>query len=328
MGDPAGVGPEVVVKALAAPEVRRFCRPIVLGDGDLLERVRRRQQRIGYRLVQWRPGDRLPATEVEIPVYSLSRLEGEALPGRPSVSCGRAAYCYIKSATELILSGAADALATAPISKRVLHLAGHRYPGHTELLAELTHTKECRMMLVGDGLRITLVTVHVPYRAVPRKLSRSAIRVTLDLTERALRRYFGVRRPRIAVAALNPHAGEEGIFGAEERTMIAPAVRAARRRGIGAEGPYPADSLFFRAARGDFDAVVSMYHDQGLIPLKLANFFGGVTFTLGLPFVRTSVDHGTAYDIAGKNIADPSSMRAAILLAARLARQASSKEEK
>jgi 4-hydroxythreonine-4-phosphate dehydrogenase len=323
MGDPSGVGPEVVVKALAAARVRNSCHPIVVGDWNVLQRALRRGHEQSYRLVRWQPGDPFPKKANQVPVYSLSQLsQAHASPGHPSVACGKAAYCYIKNATELILSGSADAMATAPISKSVLHLAGYRYPGHTELLAELSQTKECRMMLIGGRLRITLVTVHVPYRGVPKKLTRARIVVTLELTSRALREYFGCNRPRIAVAALNPHAGEEGIFGAEEKATIAPAVRDARRRGIQAAGPYPADSIFFQAVRGDFDAVICMYHDQGLIPLKLLSFFGGVTFTLGLPFVRTSVDHGTAYDIAGKNMADASSMREAILLAGKLCRQA------
>jgi 4-hydroxythreonine-4-phosphate dehydrogenase len=321
MGDPSGVGPEIVLKAFDDARVRLCCRPIVVGDWNVLARASRRARDTGYQLVPWQPGEPLPKRAHQIPVYSLSELSpSEARAGHPSVACGRAAYSYIRSATELILARAADALATAPISKKVLHLAGYRYPGHTELLAELTRTRECRMMLVGTQLRVVLVTVHLPLRKVPDAISPERVRVTLALAHRALRRHFGLRYPRIAVAALNPHAGEEGIFGPEERTRIAPAVRDARRRGIRAYGPFPADSIFFQAVRGDFDAVVCMYHDQGLIPLKLLNFFGGVTLTLGLPFVRTSVDHGTAYDIAGKDAADASSMREAIHLAARLSR--------
>lgn len=319
MGDPSGVGPEVTLKALDSAGVRAACHPMVLGDWELLQRTLRRTGRHRYQLVRWQPGEPLPLPANQVPVYSLSRLSpSQAPPGRPSVACGKAAYCYIKSAAELILAHAADAMTTAPISKRVLQDAGYRYPGHTELLAELTRAKECRMMLIGDRLRIVLVTVHLPFSKVPRSLSPERILVTLGLTHQALQRYFGLARPRIAVAALNPHAGEEGIFGAEEKARIAPAIRSARRRGIRAEGPFPADSIFFQATRDNFDAVVCMYHDQGLIPLKLLNFFGGVTLTLGLPFVRTSVDHGTAYEIAGKNKADSSSMREAILLAARV----------
>jgi 4-hydroxythreonine-4-phosphate dehydrogenase len=245
----------------------------------------------------------------------------QSQPGRPSESCGEVAYRYIKEATELALSGVVDAIATAPINKRVLQLAGYHYPGHTELLAELTRTRECRMMLLGNSLRVVLVTVHLPLMRVSRALTRQRIRVTLELTHQALRRYFGLSRPRLAVAALNPHAGEEEIFGHEEKRIILPAIQEARKRGIQAQGPLPADSLFYRAARGQYDAVVCMYHDQGLIPLKLLHFIGGVALTIGLPFIRTSVDHGTAYDIAGKDKADASSMKEAILLAAQLAQR-------
>jgi 4-hydroxythreonine-4-phosphate dehydrogenase len=212
-------------------------------------------------------------------------------------------------------------MATAPISKSILQDAGYDYPGHTELLAELSRAPECRMMLIGKKLRVVPVTGHIALSKVPRGLSREKIGTTLELVDRSLRDCFAIRRPRIAVAALNPHGGEDGIFGHEEAEIIAPAVRAAKRRGIQAYGPFPADSLFHQAVRGDYDVVVCMYHDQGLIPLKLHDFFGGVALTLGPPFIRTSVDHGTAYDIAGKGRADESSMKEAILLAARLARQ-------
>lgn len=224
-------------------------------------------------------------------------------------------------AVKLVLSGVAGAIATAPISKSLLRSAGYNYPGHTELLAELSRTVECRMMLLGKKLRVVLVTGHVGFRQVTRCLTRGSIGATLALTDRSLRELFGIARPNIAVAALNPHGGEEGIFGSEEKETIVPAIQAAQRAGMRVYGPFPADSLFYRAARGDYDAVVCMYHDQGLIPLKLHHFFGGVALTLGPPFIRTSVDHGTAYDIAGKNRADDSSMREAILLAAALARQ-------
>ncbi len=218
------------------------------------------------------------------------------------------------------LSKVANAIATAPISKSILIEAGYNYPGHTELLAELSRTVECRMMLIGKKLRVVPVTGHIPFTRVSRSLSRENIQTTLELTHRSLRNFFGIARPRIAVAALNPHGGEDGIFGNEEIEIIKPAVQSARRKRIHAFGPFPADSLFYHAARGDYDAVVCMYHDQGLIPLKLHHFFGGVALTLGPPFIRTSVDHGTAYDIAGSGKADATSMKEAIILAARLAR--------
>ena len=321
MGDPAGVGPEVVLKALAEPAVRQACRPLVLGDRELLKRtLQGRRSRL--KLASWEPGQSLPDKEEIVPVYSLSSLSPkQSQPGCPSKGCGEAAYRYIRNAAELALAGSVDAMATAPINKRVLQLAGYLYPGHTELLAELTRTRECRMMLLGNRLKVVLVTVHMPLMQVSQELTRRKIRVTLELTDQALRRYFGLSRPRLAVAALNPHAGEEEIFGHEEKRIILPAVKEAQRRGIQAQGPFPADSLFYQAAAGDYDTVVCMYHDQALIPLKLLHFIGGVALTIGLPIVRTSVDHGTAYDIAGKNKADGTSMKEAILLAARLARR-------
>jgi 4-hydroxythreonine-4-phosphate dehydrogenase len=320
MGDPAGIGPEVVLKALAHPEIRKACHPLVVGDLGVLERTVRGKQ-CAIKLVPWAEGRVASENQSAISVYCLSSLSpAESRPGHPSKACGEASYRYIKAAAGLVLSRAADAIATAPIGKRILQLAGYPYPGHTELLAELARTPECRMMLLGKGLKVVLVTVHLPLAAVSKELTRRRVRVTLELTEKALRKFFGVPRPRLAVAALNPHAGEEGIFGLEEKRVILPAVEDVRSEGIRAYGPFPADSLFFRAARGDYDAVVCMYHDQGLIPLKLLYFFGGVALTIGLPFVRTSVDHGTAYDIAGKWRADDSSMKEAILLAARLAR--------
>lgn len=326
MGDPAGVGPEVVLKALSQPAVRRLCYPLVLGDLGVLERTQRgKSSRL--RLAPWGPGEPVSKRGETVSVYPLSSLSvRESRPGHPSRPCGAVVYRYIKAAAELALSGEVDAVATAPISKRVLQMAGHIYPGHTELLAELTRTRECRMMLLGGGLKVVLATVHLPLMKVAGELTRRRVGVTVELAHRALKDDFGVRRPRIAVAALNPHAGEEGIFGREEKKIILPAVRSARRLGMRVYGPLAADSLFYYAVKGDYDAVVCMYHDQGLIPLKLVHFFSGVQMTLGLPIIRTSVDHGTAYDIAGKNRADGTSMREAILLAARLARRRNQRE--
>ncbi len=319
MGDPAGVGPEVVLKALVHPRVRKACHPLILGDWGVLNRIRDGKQRYPE-LAPWEQGDPVSEDADLVSVYCLSSLSPkQSRPGHPSKACGAAAYRYIRAAAELVAARAADAMATAPISKRVLQLAGYHYPGHTELLAELTHAREVRMMLLGRRLRVVLVTVHLPLVQVARELTRKRIRITLELTHQALRKYFAISRPKLAVAALNPHAGEEGIFGDEEKKIILPAVEKAARLGIRVQGPLPADSLFYQAVRGDYDAVVCMYHDQGLIPLKLLHFFGGVALTLGLPIIRTSVDHGTAYDIAGKDQADGSSMREAILLAARLA---------
>jgi 4-hydroxythreonine-4-phosphate dehydrogenase len=324
MGDPAGIGPEVVRKALADPRIKRACNPLILGDWEVLQHAWRSKNNAA-KLVCWQPGQALlpllksPCAAVVCALSSLSARESR--PGFPTRAGGHAVYRYITVAAKLALSGVVDAIATAPLSKSILQDAGYNYPGHTELLADLSRTTECRMMLIGKKLRVVLVTGHVAFTKVARGLSREGIGTTLELAHRSLRQFFGIARPRLAVAALNPHGGEEGIFGDEERAVIAPAVRAAKRRGIQAAGPFPADSLFHQAVRGDYDAVVCMYHDQGLIPLKLHHFFGGVAVTLGPPFIRTSVDHGTAYDIAGQGKADPSSMKEAILLAARLARR-------
>jgi len=323
MGDPAGVGPEIILKALARPEIKKTCHPLILGDWAVLQRALPKGKN-SPKLTCGRK-DEPPITTMRngggFLVWPLSSLSArEARPGLPSKAGGDAAYRYICEAAQLALSRSVDAIATAPISKSILQLAGHHYPGHTELLAELSRTPECRMMLIGKKLRVVLVTGHIGFNKVSRALTPKGIRTTLQLADRGLREFFGIRRPRIAVAALNPHGGEEGIFGDEENRVIVPALRDARRKGINAQGPFPADTLFHQAARGDYDAVVCMYHDQGLIPLKLHHFFGGVALTLGPPFIRTSVDHGTAYDIAGKNQADPTSMIEAILLAARLAK--------
>jgi 4-hydroxythreonine-4-phosphate dehydrogenase len=323
MGDPAGIGPEVILKALADPAVTRACNPLILGDWGVLQRAASRTAK-RRRLVCWRPGQPLlPLLNGGdgFVVCALSDLRvTESRPGKPSRAGGHAAYRYIVVAARLALSRVVDAMATAPISKSILIDAGYDYPGHTELLAELSRTPECRMMLIGQKLRVVPVTGHIAFSRVARALTRDGIRTTLELTNRGLRQFFSVRKPRIAVAALNPHGGEEGIFGDEEKEVIAPAVQSVQRGGIDARGPFPADSLFHQAVRGDYDAVVCMYHDQALIPLKLHHFFGGVAFTLGPPFIRTSVDHGTGYDIAGMNKADESSMKEAILLAARLGR--------
>jgi 4-hydroxythreonine-4-phosphate dehydrogenase len=330
MGDPSGIGPEVVLKALADPVIKRVARPLVLGDWGVLQRARKNGTKLPE-LVCWQPGQpllpMLDAGGAHV-VCSLSALsERDSRPGKPSRAAGHGAFRYICVAAKLALSQVVGAIATAPISKSILIDAGYNYPGHTELLAELSRTPECRMMLMGAKLRVVPVTGHIPFTKVARNLTPGNIQTTLELTQRGLKHFFGISRPRIAVAALNPHGGEEGIFGDEEIEVIAPAVRQARRRGIAAAGPFPADSLFHHAARGDYDAVVCMYHDQGLIPLKLHHFFGGVALTLGPPFIRTSVDHGTAYDIAGSGKADESSMKEAIVLAARLARQREKRQE-
>jgi 4-hydroxythreonine-4-phosphate dehydrogenase len=242
-------------------------------------------------------------------------------PGVLSAAAGRAAYDAILAAAEDARGGRIDAIATAPINKEAFALAGLPWRGHTDLFASLTGVRRAVMMFYAQELRVVLATVHVPLREVPSLLTRELMDFTIGVTASQLPR-FGHPRPRIAVAGLNPHAGEHGVIGGEDDLVLRPAVDAARVRGIDASGPWPADTVFARAARGEFDVVVACYHDQGLIPIKLLAFGRAVNVTLGLPIVRTSVDHGTAFDIAGKGVADPSSLVEAILLAARLARHA------
>ena len=239
-------------------------------------------------------------------------------PGVLSAAAGRAAYDVIVRAVDDAQRGVVQAMATAPVNKEAFRLAGLEWSGHTDLLAHLTGSSHVAMMFYSDALRVVLATVHIPLAEVPRALTQASLDATIALTARELPR-FGIARPRIAVAGLNPHAGEHGLFGTEEETAIRPAIDACRARGIDVSGPYPGDTVFVRARRGDYDVVVACYHDQGLIPVKLVAFGQAVNVTLGLPIIRTSVDHGTAFDIAGQGVADPESMVAAVLLAARLA---------
>jgi len=240
-------------------------------------------------------------------------------PGVLSAAAGRAAYEVILRAVDAATRREIDAVATAPVNKEAFRLAGLPWSGHTDLLAHLTGAAHVAMMFHSEALRVVLATVHLALADVPRALTTSSLAATIDLTARELPR-FGIAQPRIAVAGLNPHAGEHGLFGCEEQTIMAPAIAACRARGIEVNGPFPGDTVFVRARRGDFDVVIACYHDQGLIPVKLVAFGQAVNVTLGLPIVRTSVDHGTAFDIAGKGVADPESMIAAVLLAAKLVR--------
>ena len=314
MGDPAGVGPEIVVQALRFPEVVSVCRPVVYGDAGIL---RRAAAVLGQAVEVADGGESGPG---RIVVRSLSSLSPDEVPfGRISEAGSRAMADYIREAARDALAGRADAVVTCPITKEGLKMAGVPFPGHTEFLADLCGGADVVMMLAGDRLRVALVTIHVALRKALELLSLPVIVRTIRITHDFFRKYMGTDAPRIAVAGVNPHAGEGGLFGDEEETMVAPAVAACRKEGIDASGPYPPDTLFFRAYRGEFDVVVAMTHDQGLIPLKLVHFEDGVNVTMGLPVIRTSVDHGTAYDIAGKGVASPGSLLAAIRLAAAMA---------
>ena len=268
---------------------------------------------------------RRAATDSRVLAACVPRLYGAAdddlfPPGVLSAAAGRAAYEAIVSAVNDAQQQIVDAIATAPVNKEAFRLAGLPWAGHTDLLAHLTGARDVAMLFYSDALRVVLATIHIPLADVPRALTSASLEATIALTARELPA-FGIERPRIAVAGLNPHAGENGLFGREEETIIAPAIAKARDRGIAVSGPFPADTIFLRARRGEFDVVVACYHDQGLIPVKLTAFGQAVNVTLGLPIVRTSVDHGTAFDIAGKGLADPESMISAVLLAAKLSQR-------
>jgi 4-hydroxythreonine-4-phosphate dehydrogenase len=317
MGDAAGVGPEVVMKALAHPEVYAQCRPLVIGD---LRQLARAGKLLGSKL-ELRSIDKPHDAKFEsgaIDCIQTSAVPADVSYGKVSAAAGEAAYRYIELAVKLAVAGDIDAVCTAPINKEALNDAGHQYPGHTEILAILTGTPEVSLMLFSPKLRVIHVTAHMGLLDAIERIDAALVERTIargrDLVMRA-----GWKEPRIGVCGINPHAGE-GLFGrGEEKTKIAPAIAAARARGWNVEGPLPADALMYRAARGDFDLVVAMYHDQGHGPVKALGLEHGVNVTAGLPIVRTSVDHGTAFDIAGTGKADEQSMLEALKYAALLA---------
>ena len=319
MGDPAGIGPEVVLKAVAEEEVRRACIPVIIGDAQLLAHTARTLDlQSGYDIV--RADEPFPEHSEPV-IYHLGNIHGFIEPGIESGAAGKAAGGYIEAAVELCAAGSVDAVATAPINKRALFLGGYSFPGHTEFFAHLTGAEEYAMAFVAGNLRIVLISTHVPLAEAIRLVERDRLLKIINLTNRELQRW-GIERPRLAVAALNPHGAEGGLFGVEEASEIMPAIDAGRRDDINVQGPFSADTVFLRASRGEFDAVVACYHDQAMIPVKCLSFGEAVNVTLGLPFIRTSVDHGTAFDIAGKGLAEHSSMVAAIKLAAELSTRA------
>jgi 4-hydroxythreonine-4-phosphate dehydrogenase len=322
MGDPAGIGPEVVLKAVAEEEIRRVCIPVIIGDAQLLAHTARTLDlQSGYEII--RLGEPIPEHLSEPIIFHLDNINGFIEPGVESGAAGKAAGGYIEAAVELCAAGSVDAIATAPINKRSLFLGGYSFPGHTEFLAHLTGSEEYAMAFVAANLRIVLISTHVPLAEAIRLVKRDRIVRTINLANRELKRW-GIARPRLAVAALNPHGAEGGLFGMEESAEIVPAIEASSSSGedIDVQGPFSADTIFLRASRGEFDAVIACYHDQAMIPVKCLSFGEAVNVTLGLPFIRTSVDHGTAFDIAGKGVAEHSSMIAAIKLAAELSSSA------
>jgi 4-hydroxythreonine-4-phosphate dehydrogenase len=319
MGDPAGIGPEVVLKAVAEEEVRRACIPVIIGDAQLLAHTARTLDlQSGYDIV--RADEPFPEHSEPV-IYHLDNIGGFIEPGIESGAAGKAAGGYIEAAVELCAAGSIDAVATAPINKRALFLGGYSFPGHTEFFAHLTGAEEYAMAFVAGNLRIVLLSTHVPLAEAIRLVERDRIVSRINLTNRELQRW-GIEKPRLAVAALNPHGAEGGLFGVEEASEIMPAIDACRRDEINVLGPFSADTVFLRASRGEFDGVIACYHDQAMIPVKCLSFGEAVNVTLGLPFIRTSVDHGTAFDIAGKGLAEHSSMVAAIKLAAELSTRA------
>jgi 4-hydroxythreonine-4-phosphate dehydrogenase len=321
MGDPAGIGPEVILKACAVlADEQAPARLLVVGDFDAMRAAAKKLGDVPapYR---WRKGEPLFAPRRGLAVFETSNLSAAARrPGRPTVEGAEAAYQYIVAAARMVLRQEACGLVTAPISKHWLNRAGHQFAGHSELLAELCRVKLWRMMFAGEQLRLALVTVHMALAKVPAALTREGVFRTIVLLADHLRLRLGIAKPRLIVLGLNPHAGENGLFGDEEARVIAPAIERARRAGLDARGPVVPDTAFARpGGRFEFDGAVAMYHDQGLLPLKTLEFDRAVNVTLGLPFVRTSPDHGTAFDIAGRNQANPTSMKAAIEYAWRAA---------
>jgi 4-phospho-D-threonate 3-dehydrogenase / 4-phospho-D-erythronate 3-dehydrogenase len=322
MGDPTGVGPEVIAKALGQKSVLKRCLPLVIGDRKRMETA----VRITRTPMVIEPIDSPSAVQsdpLKLNCLAITDLPPDLPFGKLSATGGEAAYQYVCRAAELAMAQQIDAICTAPLNKEALHLAGHKFPGHTELLAALTKTSEVSMLLVTPKLRVVHVTTHIG-------LIDAVAKIEPGLVERTIRRGYaamrnlGIERPKIGVCGINPHAGESGIFGrGEEEEKIVPAIVACKNE-IDVDGPLPADTLFYRAVRGDFDLVVAMYHDQGHGPVKVLGIETGVNVTLGLPVIRTSVDHGTAFDIAGTGKADERSMIEALYLAADLAREARS----
>lgn len=300
MGDPNGVGPEIIVKAISSKEIKDLCEIVIYGDAGIIEKASDNS-----------------VTDLKIVECSDFRLE-DLKPSTLDKKAGQASLDYITTAVNSALTNEIDAVVTAPISKESTHLAGSKYPGHTEMLKDLTGADQAVMMFEGQKFKVMLVTIHEALSNIPKLISKERVLSTIQLTHDSLVNLFKIDDPKIVVCGLNPHAGESGAFGKEEIDHIIPAVEEARELGINIQGPLPADTLFYNANQGKWDAVVAMYHDQGLIPFKMISFDDGVNITLGLPIIRTSPDHGTAFDIAWKGIANPSSMIAAIKVAAQL----------
>jgi len=331
MGDPAGIGPELCLRAMRDPGVLRRCVPVLFGDAGVIRRVRasvleKSRTRTGTkdengncRVVSLAGWEKVGQIGEPLLVDCAAIDAAKIKPGKISAACGRAGFIFIEQAIRSALAKQIDGVVTAPMHKEALRLSGIKYPGHTEIFTALTGAKRSCMMLFSDQLTVSMVTTHMGYSEVTRKLSIRRVQDVIELTAEALG-WLRRRRPRLGVCGLNPHAGEHGLFGRnEEERFIAPAVARARKSGIAIEGPLPPDAAFTPGQRKKFDAIVALYHDQGHIPFKMLAFDTGVNLTLGLPIIRTSVDHGTAFNIAWQGVADPQSLFAAVRVAAALA---------
>ena len=319
LGEPAGIGPEVIVKALADPVLRHRARFVIFGLNELLLHAADLAE---FDVFWWRDSasGRIKHYPQDVVVVDYDRYSFLGAEQRgPSKAGGTASMRFCLDAIEAAKAGMVDAVVTAPIAKESWKLAGYGYPGHTELFAEKTNTRRYTMMFAGGPIRVALATAHIGLNSLWGRLNIGAVFQPIDQVHDALVNWFDIEKPRIAVCGVNPHAGENGLFGDEEERIIKPAMQMAREQGINCTGPHPADTIFIAARDGKYDAVVAMYHDQGLIPVKLLGFDSSVNLTLGLPIVRTSPDHGTAFDIVGRNKANPGSMRAAISMAIDLA---------
>jgi 4-hydroxythreonine-4-phosphate dehydrogenase len=305
IGDCNGIGPEIVLKSVVHPSIRKICSPVLVGPVDAFEFYAKRL--------------RMPLPSY--PIVESSTLSRSSIrPGFISARSGKAAARAIEAAVDLAEAGIVKAIVTAPVSKHALHRGGVRFPGHTEMLQRLTGAKHFAMMLVSSSLRVGLVTIHVPLKQVSGLLTRKLIRQKIEVIHKSLVRDWQIKKPRIAVLGLNPHAGEAGDIGTEDKRIVAPVVKQLAGNTMNIKGPFPADAFFARYTPRDYDVVIAMYHDQGLIPLKMSSGGRAVNISAGLPIVRTSPDHGTAFDIAGKGIADPGSMIEAIKLAVTIAK--------
>ena len=321
MGDPAGIGPEICLRALNSPAVRKLCVPVLFGDAAVLERValQAKIKRPMARVVSFSELGKIFSTDASLMVDCGAIAAARINPGKISAACGRAGYVYIEKAIAAALRGKIAGVVTAPIHKESLNLSGVKFPGHTEIFTALTGAKRSCMMLHSDKITVSMVTTHIGYQEVPKKLSVERVLNVIELTAQAMKQIL-VRAPRIGVCGLNPHAGEHGLFGRhEEEKFVEPAVKLAQKKKINAVGPLVPDAAFTTNVRKKFDAIVTLYHDQGHIPFKMLAFDTGVNITLGLPIIRTSVDHGTAFDIAWQGKADPTSLFSAIQVAAEMA---------